>query len=269
MKFACLRLSKENEMSDSTKINVPIANAAAPKSGKADFERTEDTFKVDFHYYEKQENSQPITTKSMQSLYQGLEDRAKETYIRLRKAEEYAVNYVAASKNEDVTSGDLRELYDKHIHEMNAPLAEPEIITEIDAIAAEPEYLTPITDEGGAVITSERKPNNDNATHIMEAELKPVMASITELDNKKSNAEDLFKVNFHYYVKPESSQPITTKSMQALYQGLEDSAKQTYIRLRKAEEYASMYIDANKNKDLTGGDLRGLYNNHIKEMNSL
>jgi len=73
-------------------------------------------FEVVFKYYKKPENSQPITTKSMQSLYQGLEDRAKATYLRIQQAQEYAQNYKNAIKDKNINADKLREIYNAYIY---------------------------------------------------------------------------------------------------------------------------------------------------------
>ena len=110
--------------------NNLISNIADKKdtlTTKVDFadvmnDTIKDIYKVNFKYYTKPENSQPITTKSMQKMYQGLEDRAKETYIRIHKAEKYADNYRTASNDKNVDASELRDMYMQHVVEMNSPL---------------------------------------------------------------------------------------------------------------------------------------------------
>ena len=110
--------------------NNLISNIDAKKdtlTSKVDFDDVmndtiKDIYKVNFKYYTKPENSQPITTKSMQKMYQGLEDRAKETYLRINKAEKYADNYRTASNDKNVDASELRDMYMQHVIEMNSPL---------------------------------------------------------------------------------------------------------------------------------------------------
>jgi len=81
-----------------------------------------DKYHVDFKYYTKSESSQPITTKSMQEMYQNLENKAKETYIRINKAENFANDYREASRDDTKSAKELRDMYNNHILDMSSPL---------------------------------------------------------------------------------------------------------------------------------------------------
>jgi len=195
---------------DNVKININTKKIFS--SVKTDFkDAMDDTYKVEFHYYHKPENSQPITTKSMQEMYQTLEERAKKTYFRLHK----------------------------HELEIN-----PKIVTK-------QEQKSPLT----ALLQNEKQDETiDTAT----------MKSVS-----KNTNEDIYKVNFKYYHKSKNSQPITTKSMQEMYQALEERAKNSFLRIEKAQQYSKSYALASQDEDTTKNTLYKMYLEHIYEMKNI
>ncbi|MFA5461534.1 MAG: hypothetical protein WC274_05600 [Sulfurimonas sp.] len=217
-------------------------------------ESKDDIYKVDFKYYTKPENSQPITNKSMQELYQGLEDRAKETYLRINKAQDYAQNITTNINSADTGKAELRDMYNEHIVEMNSPL-----VSLLNTQSQSVKELTPATKE--TLVSDDVESGQENISTLQK---------LVDSDNKIDNTyqEDVYKVNFQYYTKPENSQPITNKSMQELYQGLEDRAKETYLRINKAQDYAQNLTTALKSNTTGKTELRNMYNEHIAEMNS-